>query len=171
MRLVLILTMVDILSNTLITIANATGKIRNYQLVVGGMLLMNFPLSYLCLYLGFPPESTLVVAIWVSLLCLILRLVFLRKMAQLSTNSFLRNVCARVLIVVVIASIIPTILHYNISYVWQRLVIVGCTSIINCIVVIFYLGCNKGERETIFSKMALLKKNLKKSNIKFLFNR
>lgn len=170
-RLVLILSMVDILSNTLITIANATGKIRNYQLVVGGMLLMNFPLSYLCLYWGFPPESTFVVAILVSLLCLISRLVLLRKMAQLSVYSFLRNVCAKVLIVVVIASIIPTILHFNISYGWQRLVIVGCTSIINCIVVIFYLGCNKEEQESILSKMALLKKNLKKSNIIFLFNK
>ena len=48
-RLILIVTMCDILSNTLINLQVATGKIRNYQLTVGGMLLMNFPLSYICL--------------------------------------------------------------------------------------------------------------------------
>lgn len=54
-RLVLLASLCDVLSNTLITLQAATGKIRNYQLAVGGMLIMNFPLSYLCLKFGFPP--------------------------------------------------------------------------------------------------------------------
>lgn len=75
-RLVLLLSLSDILSNTLITLQNANGNIRNYQIAVGGMLLMNFPLSYCCLKAGFLPESTLVVALFVSVCCLILRLLF-----------------------------------------------------------------------------------------------
>lgn len=70
-RLILIVTMCDILSNTLINLKSATGNIRNYQIVVGSMLLMNFPLSYFCLKLGCSPESTLVVALLVSIFCLI----------------------------------------------------------------------------------------------------
>ena len=72
-RLVLLLSMLDILSNTLITLQLATGNIRNYQIAVGGMLLMNFPLSYICLKVGFPPESTMIIALVVSFFCLILR--------------------------------------------------------------------------------------------------
>lgn len=53
-RLVLLLSLSDILSNTLITLQNANGNIRNYQIAVGGMLMMNFPLSYCCLKAGFP---------------------------------------------------------------------------------------------------------------------
>lgn len=75
-RLILIVTMCDVLSNTLIQLKAATGKVRNYQIVVGGMLLMNFPLSYLCLKVGFPPESTLIVALIVAVSCLLLRLLF-----------------------------------------------------------------------------------------------
>lgn len=159
-RLVLLLTMIDILSNTLITIANATGKIRNYQLAVGGMLLMNFPLSYLCLYLGYPPEATLIVAIGVALSCLVLRLCFLRKMARLSMSSFLRNVCAKILVVVVIASIIPTMLHYHISYGWERFVLVSIVSVVNSVSIIYYLGCTKSERELILSQIAVFKQKL-----------
>ena len=64
-RLILALSLLEILSNTLINLQNATGKIRNYQLVVGTTLLMNFPLSYVALELGCPPESTIIVALFV----------------------------------------------------------------------------------------------------------
>ena len=43
-RLVFLLTLCEVLSSTLITIQLATGKIRNYQIAVGGMKMMNFPL-------------------------------------------------------------------------------------------------------------------------------
>ena len=161
-RLVLILTMIDILSNTLITLANATGKIRNYQLGVGLMLLMNFPLSYMCLYLGCPPESTLLVAIGVAVACMILRLVFLRKMAQLSMVTFIKNVCVKVVMVAVAASIVPMFLHSILSAGWERLIVVGGFSMISCLLVIFYLGCNPSERQLILSKLTDFKQRIRR---------
>ena len=52
-RLVLLLSLTEILSNTLITLQLATGEIKAYQLVVGGVLLLNLPISYSCLHI--PP--------------------------------------------------------------------------------------------------------------------
>lgn len=45
-RLVLIFAMCESILNPLITAMLATGRIRNYQVVVGGMQMMNFPISY-----------------------------------------------------------------------------------------------------------------------------
>ena len=59
-RLVLVLSLCDIVSNTLIVLQNSTGRVRNYQLAVGGMLMMNFPLSYLCLKVGLSPETVFI---------------------------------------------------------------------------------------------------------------
>ena len=70
-RLILLLSLSDVLSNTLITLQNATGKIRDYQITVGGALMLNFPVSYLCLKIGCVPESVFIVALIVSVLCLI----------------------------------------------------------------------------------------------------
>lgn len=159
-RLVLVLSMIDVLSQTLINLQTATGKIRNYQLAVGGVLLLNFPLSYLCLSLGMAPESTLVVAIVIAILCMILRLLFLRKMAQLSIRSFVKNVCAKVLVVALTASTLPMILHYNLSYGWGRLLIVGGASVLSGMVTIYYIGCSKGERQFITSKIVALKRKI-----------
>lgn len=78
-RLVLFVSLCDVFSNTLITLQQATGKIRNYQLAVGGMQLMNFPLSYVCLTMGFAPESIYIVAVIISIFSLLLRLFFLHK--------------------------------------------------------------------------------------------
>lgn len=156
-RLILVLSLCDIISNTLITLQNATGKIRNYQLAVGLTLLMNFPLSYICLKLGCPPESVLVVAIFVSICCFILRLLFLRHSVKLSMRNFLYGVCLRILVVVVVSSILPIIVHSYMDYGWLRLVVVVVTSVLSSSVMILLWGCTISERNFIVNKAIALK--------------
>ena len=153
-RLVLILSLCDVLSNTLITLQNATGRIRNYQLAVGGMLLMNFPLSYICLKVGFPPESTFVVAIWVSLCCLLLRLVFLRKMAGLSMRRFLKSVCLNVFSVTVIALIVPVLFGWlSAGDGWGRFLLICFVCLVCSAFSVYRIGCSKNERQFIMQKV------------------
>lgn len=152
-RLILIVSMCDILSNTLINLQVATGKIRNYQLVVGGMLLMNFPLSYFCLKMGFSPESTLIVALIVAVCCLFLRLFFLRKMVGLSMKRYLCKVCGNVLLVTLVATIIPALLFFRMSDGWVRFLIICIISILITITSIYWIGCNANERNFIREKV------------------
>lgn len=161
-RLVLILSMVDILSNTLVTLQNATGKIKNYQLVVGTTLLLNFPLSYLCLKFGLEPESTYVVAIVVGIMCMFARLLFVRKSASLSMSGFLRNVVTNVLIVTICAFVLPYLAHVLLPDGWKRFIVVGIISVASSGVSIFFLGCNKGEREFIVEKAKSIKHKFKR---------
>lgn len=159
-RLILVLSLCDIISNTLITLQAATGKIRNYQLAVGVLLLMNFPLSYIGLKIGLQPEIVLIVAIFVSLSCLMLRLLFLRHMASLSIRRFFRNVCLRILLVVVLSLLLPMIVHQNMEYGFLRFVVVGTISVLSSGMVILWVGCTEGEREFIFGKLTSLKNRL-----------
>lgn len=152
-RLILLVTMCDILSNTLINLQNATGKIRNYQLAVGGMLFMNFPLSYICLKLGFQPESTLIVALAVAIVCLFLRLLFLRKMVGLSVKRYLHKVCGNILCVTLAAAILPALLYMQISEGWMRFLLICIVSIPCTITSIYCIGCNANERNFIHGKV------------------
>ena len=160
-RLVLALSLLEILSNTLINLQNATGKIRNYQLAVGGILLLNFPLSYVALELGCQPEATLVVAIFVAICCLLIRLLFLRKMVCLSMLGYLRNVCLNVLAVFTI-TVVPTYAVYRLVPFtgWAHFFAVGITSVVVSLFAILYIGCTKNERAFIMGKMAAVKKKL-----------
>ena len=152
-RLVLLLTMSDILSNTLITLQSATGKIRNYQIVVGGMLLMNFPLSWICLKLGYAPEYVYYVGLGVSFACMMLRLWFLRRMAGLSMRRFLRNVYLNVWIVSVAAAILPFALLRTLPLEgWQRFLMLSVVCVVCSIFSVWRLGCTQGERRFLVAK-------------------
>lgn len=155
-RLVLLLSMVDILSSTLIVLQNATGKIRNYQLAVGGAYMLNFPLSYLCLKAGLPPESVFVVAISVALCSLMLRLMFLRRGVGLSVRGYVRNVCVNVAVVSMIALPVPMLCRMGAQDGWLRFALVGVTSVICSCVSIIILGCSHSERRFIVQRAAIV---------------
>ena len=156
-RLILLVTMCDILSNTLINLQNATGKIRNYQLAVGGMLLMNFPLSYICLKIGFQPESTLIVALIVAVACLFLRLLFLRKMVGLSMKRYLHKVSGNVICVTLAAVVLPTLLYLQMADGIVRFLLMCVLTTLCSALAIYFIGCNRNERNFIKSRIILIR--------------
>lgn len=95
-RLSLLLAIVETLSLPLITIQQATGKIKVYQMVVGTLHLLNFPVSYLFLYMGYRPEVVYFVAVLLAIVSLYARLYMLRKVAKISISLFNKDVVARV---------------------------------------------------------------------------
>lgn len=159
-RLILLLSLVEVLSITLITLQNATGKIRNYQIVVGGMLMMNFPMSYICLKVGLPPESVFVIGIFVSTTCLLLRLLFLRKMAGLPVRHYVQHVCLNVTSVFVLATIIPTAFFFNIPEGWCRFFVIIILSMTSVGTVAYWVGCSSSERTFIRQTVLLAKRRL-----------
>lgn len=159
-RLVLVLSLCDVLSDTLITLQTATGKIRNYQLAVGGTLMLNFPLSYICLKAGLPPESVLTVALLVSAMCLMLRLVFLKRLVSFSIRSYLRQVCLNVASVSLLAAPLPYLLHLQMGYGWVRFLSVSAVSLLCSAVSIYVIGCSASERRFIHDKIKAAKSHI-----------
>lgn len=159
-RLVLLVSLCDMLSNTLINLQLATGRIRNYQIVVGGMLLMNFPLSYLFLRLGFAPESTMVVALGVSVCCLMLRLFFLRSMAGLPVRRYLRRVCLNVLLVSAAAAVVPLAVYMQMTDGLLRFGVIVGLAVLCTLASIYWVGCTPGERLFIRERMAAVSRKL-----------
>lgn len=94
-RIVLLTTLVSCLSTPFVTAAQATGKIKRYQTVVGGLLLLILPLSYIALRLTHIPESAFLVILMMETVALVARVLLLRKMAGISVRIFLQSVIAR----------------------------------------------------------------------------
>jgi len=159
-RMILLISLTDTLSNTLINLQYATGRIRNYQIAVGGMLMMNFPLSYVCLKVGLPPESTLFVAFFIAVACLFLRLLFLRKMAGLSARWYLRNVCLNVALVFVLALILPAVFHFSLHGGWARFLLVSMVSVVCTASVAYGAGCSCAERAFIRRSVVAARRKL-----------
>lgn len=161
-RLIICLIMHDSISSTLITAMLATGNIRNYQILVGGILMMNLPISYIALHLGYPPETVIIVAIGISILCFATRIYMLRSMINLSARRFILNVYIRIILVSSISFIIPYLLYINYNASFKSFVINCIVCVASSSVCIYLLGCNKSERIFIISKV----KNIKQINLK-----
>ena len=148
-RLVLVLTLAETISQTLITAQSATGNIKNYQIVVGGILMMNFPISYLLLYVGIMPEMTIAVAIVISQICLIARLWFLKGMVQLPVMSFIKTVYLKVIYVTILSALPPLALHCLQEPSTTRFFSVCIISVLSSATCIYFIGCNKNEKKII----------------------
>jgi len=98
-RLVLINALIDSLAMPLITSALATGRIKWYQITVGGTMLLNLPLSYVLLQNGLPAVTPFYVGIAIAIVNLFLRLILLRNMIQLPLKDFINKVILRAVFV------------------------------------------------------------------------
>lgn len=160
-QLTLVITLLSSLSKTLIMAQNATGNVRNYQLIVGGISLLNLPFSYLCLYLGGKPEVVLFVAICIEILALGAR-VFMLPFTISSFNIilYLKGVGLRCLFVCLIVFPIPYYLHRMMSENFVSFIINVLACLIISVITVWYIGCNKGERDMIYSNVGKFKKRI-----------
>ena len=152
-QLILVFGMEEALSNPLITAMLATGDIKKYQLTVGGLQLMNFPVSYMLLKFGLFPEVTIIAAIVIGQWCLATRLYMLRSMIGLSSIAFMKKVYLNIVSVSIVAMLPPLLLHIvMIEDRWLRFFAVLAVSVVSTLASIYYIGCSKSERDLVVQK-------------------
>ena len=152
-RMVLIISVVNSVSNPFVTAAEATGQIRGYQLICGGTLLLIIPISYYVLYLGGAPVTVLYVQFIVCLVVFVERLYLLRSMIGLSLKLYFKNVIVRCLPVVIFSPAVPLLMLYILDTSFLRLVIIVLTSCISVIVLSLRFGLFQSERVVILDKV------------------
>ena len=148
-QLTLTFAMCESISYPLITAMLATGNIRNYQLVVGGLQLFNLPVSYALLRVGFIPETVLIVAIVISQLCLLARLIMLRSIIHLSFWQFIKKVYFNITIVAVLASIVPLFISFYVKETFGSFLLISIVAVLCSSLSIYFVGCTKEERHKI----------------------
>ena len=152
-QLILVFAMCESVSTPLITAMLATGNIRNYQLLVGGLQLLNLPGSYVLLRMGMLPQSTLIFAIVVSVSCLIARLWMLRGMIGLPVKGFCIQVLGNVVLVCLLSAAIPVVLSFCMQPSFITFIVTSLVSMACCVWVILYVGCQQSERGFIINQI------------------
>ena len=134
-------------------IANqATGKVKVYQMVVGGILLTILPISYIVLKLGAPAYSVFIVHFCVESVAQFTRMYMLRKLINLPVRQYLHNLYFPIVATVAVAIILPTIIHLQLDNGWMRFIAVGFASVVSVGASAFYIGFTKNERLFFWDK-------------------
>ena len=158
-RLILVSTLTDSLATPLIPAVQATGRIRNYQVLVSSLLLLSLPLSYVALKLTGVPEASFCVGILVSVLTAGARLLMCRRLVSLSLRRFGRTVLLRVLPVSLVASVsfmVPVVMSE--SYV--RLAVSLTAGVSLTVLATWFVGMTSGERAFVVQRMKSVKSRI-----------
>ena len=163
LRIMLCTTWVYAVSNPLITAASATGKIKLYQSVVGGLLLLILPISYLCLRFGLPAYSVFIVHFVMEITAQFARLLMLRRMIRLSLREYFAKVIWSISKVTAIALAVPLAVAY-----WQpgegiwNLLTICLICAISTSMSVYWFGLTPGEKIYICSKVSSIASKFKK---------
>ena len=150
-RLALLDALIDSVSYPLMTAAQATGRIGLYQSVVGGILLLNAPVSYLVLKLGAPPYGVFVVAIGCVLVATVARLIILKSLIGFSLMKFLSKVIIPVVVASVVALAISLVCSKAGSQGFLRLCSTTAVSVLCLGLSGFFIALTKDERQWVLS--------------------
>lgn len=153
LRLIIFTALIDSLSNTLITSMHASGKVRDYQIVVGGLSLLTLPFAYVLLKMGYSPTSALVASLIISIACLFARVALLSRSIDFPAISFLLNVALKMFLLTIASYIIPLALYHFTAVNWWTFILVCLVSFVSGVIFSYCLGIEKHERDVIVSKV------------------
>lgn len=156
-KISLITLLIQTYSSTLMIAIVAGGDIKIYQLIVGGIQLLNFPISLIILYLGYNAISIYIVYLILTCISLIARLYILKKKINLPILNFY-NTIKKTLLILSLSIIVPFLITNYMDESIYRLITTTLSSILISIICIYLLGLNKTEKQLVIDKISKLKK-------------
>ena len=126
-------------------------KIRNYQLVVSLIFILDLPIVYVLFSIGMPPLTVLWVKIGIMTIAMFARIVFASKIVPtINTRTYARDVLFYLFLTAVISIFISYRLNIIVETLPERLI---CTCLIEafCLLLVWFVCLNKGERKAIIN--------------------
>lgn len=152
-RWIFVFLLAESVSRPIITAKNATGQIRNYQLIVGGILLLMLPISYIGLKMGLSVVFVAVANAITAIAAIFARMYMLRgDFPCWSSRRYFNDVFMNVIIVSILSCIVPSISYILLPNGLLNFLVTSILSVISSVLCIFYVGCSEFERAVIISK-------------------
>ena len=158
-RWTLVITTLNMLSNTLLTALHATGNIKRYMIIVGIVELSNFPITYLVFKFGFGPLYAYYVYFAIYLVLAFLRLYLVKDLISMKARTYVNEVYIKVAVVSIVASFVPCVICYFQSDTILRFFELCVVSVVSTSLAVWFLGLKNNERLYLLS---ITKAKLKK---------
>ncbi|WP_211205862.1 lipopolysaccharide biosynthesis protein [Porphyromonas levii] len=159
-QLIMVFIVLESLSGTMMISIQATGDIGLYQTVVGGLLILNLPISYLFLKNGANPEVTVLVSIIISFIAFVLRIFIVAPKIDISRRKLFGELFLRLILVGILTLTISYFIRSIGFEKWMSLFITFFSSVLFTSVFMYIFGFSKVERQFIVS---YIHKNIRKN--------
>lgn len=152
-RLVLLLSLLYIIMGPLNTLLQANGEIKVYQIFEGSLRFAILPVDWLLLRAGCQPEVVYLVTMVIETGCILIRLVWLRRLTGFPVSFFFCVTLRTVFLVGVISAILPYMVNGLAASQWLNFVIVCLASLLSSCAIIYVIGVSSAERIFIKRKV------------------
>lgn len=149
--LVLMLSLVETFNYTIGNAIQATGQVKYYQIVISGILLLNFPIAYLLYKFEYPPYTALCVSIFLAFIGLTVRLHFIDKQLKIAPSEYASRVFSRTFGVAVLAIIPPSVLVLFVAETITRLLTTCIVTVIINTTLLWFIGLEAYEKKFIIN--------------------
>ncbi len=147
-RLILVGTLISQMTIGLQSAIQATGNIKGYQVVIGSLILLNLPVSYILLYLRLPAYTVLVSFCVIEFLACAARLYFLKVKAGMQVGQYFDRVIFKIAL--------PTAVNIGVCMLTGRMqadalrvLVTVAVSFAAFLPAIYFAGLNEDEKEMI----------------------
>ena len=149
LRLLLIVALIDVFVNPIVTALQATGKIRNFQIIICLIMVSSLPLAWIWLKFNLDPMVAIYATLITSIIGLYARIKLMHDLIDFDYKRLLSAFFSRTLIIAV--TLIPgAYLLYDLRPPGFGWLITFCTiCIFITLTAIYLLGLNKDERKWI----------------------
>lgn len=160
LQLMLVISILTAFGQPLSNAAGANGKIRNFQILVGGTNLLLVPLTWIVFKLQDKPipEWAFYAQILICIVTQIVRLILVKPLINLSLREYAQKVCVPCMYVTLAASIIPVIVKVLLPENIISFFVVVIVSVTSVSVFVLTIGMRTHERQVILSKIPIIKK-------------
>jgi O-antigen/teichoic acid export membrane protein len=150
-KLVLINALIDSISSPAIASALATGKIKKFELITGILMVLNLPVSYIFLKLGYDPQITMITSIIISSITIWVRAHILKELTNLSIKDYNSQVILPLIRVTVISFLLPFYISTHLSQIKDlvQFGIIGAICFISISLSVLLVGLSKTEKDYI----------------------
>lgn len=152
-RIIIITTWINSMANPLITAIKASGRIRNYEIVVGGIMLLILPVSYIFLKLGFNPYIVFIVHLCFELIAQTMRIYIASRILGFELINYVKHVVVRIFIVLILSMAIPLLLYLKLDYSIMSIVVITAVSVLLTLIIVLIVGLTKGEQQFLYNKL------------------
>ena len=151
-RIIIAISLIYTTANPCVIANQATGKVKVYQAVVGGLLLLILPISYIVLKMGAPAYSVFIVHFCVESVAQFARMYMLRNMIDLPLLSYVKNIYLPIMGVVLLSVVLPMLVYNNMQEGFIRLLAVGMTCVLSVAMTSLFIGMTRNERTFLIDK-------------------
>lgn len=153
LRLLIGIVIIDSVARPLMTAAAATGDVKLYQSLIGGILLTIVPIAYVVLKLGGSPASVYIVHLVICIIAFLARLWVVKPMIRLSLRQYFGSVVLRCLFVLAVSLPLSLLVKQLLPVGLLPTIVVCLASILIAAVSSYLLGLNINERAFVREKV------------------